>query len=209
MISPSNPLLISENVTVTASQGGQLQPTSFQMQVGEKLALLGPNGSGKTTLIRCLLGLQKHQGQIHWQSDVRLGYLPQVDRVEKSLPLTSESFLRIYATRIEQVQSYKKWSHKLGYDALLNKPMSQLSRGEFQKILILRALARVPNVLILDEPFSCLDQGSIQDLSEKLLQQKDLSVILSVHNTQWAQTYNFKTMHLHSSRASAMELNHA
>lgn len=208
MMSPSNPLLISENISVTAPQGGLLQPTSFQMQVGEKLALLGPNGSGKTTLIRCLLGLQKHQGQIRWHADARLGYLPQVDRVEKSLPLTSDLFLRIYANRVEQIQSYKKWSHELGYDSLLGKPMSQLSRGEFQKILILRALARVPNVLILDEPFSCLDQTSIQVLSEKLLQQKDFSVILSVHNTQWAQQYNFKTMHLHSAHQSHLDLDH-
>ena len=111
---------------------------------GEILTLIGPNGSGKTSLVRLLLGLlQADQGSILRRSRLRIGYMPQKLIVDNALPLTVEGFLKL----IPQVKSqdFKKVSQQVEIESLLQNPVQNISGGEFQRVLLARALLHKPD----------------------------------------------------------------
>ncbi len=196
MIQSQLPLLDVQNLTVTRAHDVLLKTTSFQIFPNDKIALCGPNGSGKTTLMRSLVGLQKHQGRIKSNANLRIGYLPQIDNVDKHFPFTVHRFLKVYIQNPTQEKVATDWLQKLDLDFLKNKQIDELSRGEFQKILLIRSLLNDPQLLILDEPFSCLDQQSIQLITKGLLQKEGLAVLISIHDHDWIESQSFKKMSL-------------
>jgi len=130
---------------------------------GEILTLIGPNGSGKTRLVRLLLGLlQADQGSILCRSRLRIGYMPQKLIVDNALPLTVEGFLKL----IPQVKSqdFKKVSQQVEIESLLQNPVQNISGGEFQRVLLARALLHKPDLLVLDEPAQGVDINGQQKL---------------------------------------------
>ena len=150
----------------------------------EIVTLIGPNGSGKTTLVRAALGLvPPRAGTIARQPALRIGYVPQHVHVDATLPLSVRRFVALVpgvaagdtARVLEQV----------GAQALAGTPMSALSGGEMRRVLLARALARRPDLLILDEPTAGVDVGGQADLYrliESLRRRHGCGVLLVSHD---------------------------
>ena len=134
-----------------------LRAVDFRIDPGEIVTLVGPNGSGKTTLMRSVIGaIRPAAGRIRRRAGLRIGYVPQKLHVDPTLPLTVARFLSLpvrvnrFATRAALEQA--------GAETLAGRQMSELSGGQFQRVLLARALLARPELLILDEATQGLDQ---------------------------------------------------
>ncbi|MEG1427588.1 MAG: ABC transporter ATP-binding protein, partial [Oscillospiraceae bacterium] len=149
---------------------------SFQTEPGDIIAILGPNGAGKTTLLRCLMGfLHLTQGESFLNGqEIRmipqrelwrhLAYVPQAKNTvsaytaEEMILLGRSSRFGVFShPRESDLIKAQELMEKLGIEKLSSKKCSELSGGELQMILMARALAGEPQILILDEPESNLD----------------------------------------------------
>ncbi len=170
-----------------------LQNINFQVKSGELLAILGSNGAGKTTLLRCIMGFLKWDGgrsllddedmsrmpsKKLWQ---RIAYVPQARGAESAL-LVSDMILLGCSSRLNvfrapgeaQRREITEIAKRLGIFPLMNKKCNEISGGELQMVLIARALAAKPELLILDEPESNLDfknQLLVLDTMSKLVKE--------------------------------------
>jgi zinc transport system ATP-binding protein len=161
--SMSSFLLKAENIGLQINQRQILDNVSLSIEPGEILTLIGPNGSGKTSLVRVLLGLIKaDQGTLHKQANLMVGYVPQKLHIDAALPMSVKRFLqmglKLSGDNIAHMAS------TLGVSALLEQPVQSVSGGEFQRILLARALLRKPDLLVLDEPAQGVDIGGQQQL---------------------------------------------
>ena len=153
-----------------------LNDISFGLEEGQLLAILGPNGAGKTTLLRCVMGLLKWEKGASFLEgrDVRripnrelwqtVAYVPQARRataiytVEEMILLGRSSRVTLLAQPKESdLAVVKRVMERLHISHLYGRKCSQLSGGELQMVLIAKALAAEPRVLVLDEPESNLD----------------------------------------------------
>ena len=156
------PTLIElQNICVTYNQKHVLDHISLTIEQGKITTLIGPNGAGKSTLVKVLLNLLKpHSGVISRAKNLKIGYVPQKLKLNETLPLTVERFLklagRFSASEIQQALRL------VGAEHILHNDMHQLSGGENQRVLIARALLPRPQLLVLDEPAQGVDvQGQI------------------------------------------------
>ncbi len=191
MTDSSNQKRLIEAQSITVRFGGiggadepVLDQVSLEIAAGEIVSLIGPNGSGKTTLVRALLGLAPiTSGTIVRRPGLRLGYVPQRFALDPTLPITVERFLKlgrpVSATRLNQALEAS------GAGALLRQPVQQVSGGEFQRVLLARALARAPDLLVLDEPAQGVDvtgQAELFDLIAGLRDDLGCGVLLVSHD---------------------------
>lgn len=169
--------LTVENGSFSYQKGNMIfENINFSVDSGEILAILGPNGAGKTTLLRCITGMLKWKdgrstldgeniaGMSAKKQWSKMAYVPQAKAVSSSYTafemvlLGRSSHLNAFSAPkkadIEKAESVMKL---LGISALADKKCSEISGGELQMVLIARALASEPKVLILDEPESNLD----------------------------------------------------
>ena len=154
-----------QNLTVRLGSNIALHDVSLGIESGEIITIVGPNGSGKSTLLRAIIGaLKPTTGKIQKSDNLRVGYVPQRLHVDPTLPMTVGRFLglphRVDAAQI--LQALKQ----AGVPELSDRQMSRLSGGQFQRVLLARALMNRPDLLILDEATQGLDQpGSAAFLS--------------------------------------------
>jgi zinc transport system ATP-binding protein len=177
-----------ENVSFRYQGNLGLQAVSLTVKEGEFLALIGPNGAGKTTLLKLILGLLPLQeGTIRifgkpltdlGELRHRLGYVPQGSTIERRFPITVEEFALtgryglIGIGRKPRKIDYQKTREALErvhLDSLRQKPIQALSGGQWQRLLVARALACEPRVLLLDEPTTAIDPEGSESLYELLL----------------------------------------
>ncbi|MEO8243685.1 MAG: metal ABC transporter ATP-binding protein [bacterium] len=150
-------LLEAQDISVTLGGAEVLSHVSFQMDAGEIVTILGPNGSGKSTLLRALLGiLPLSGGAVTRAPGLRLGYVPQRLSVDRSLPITVRRFLSL-PDRTTDAAAAAALS-RVGLDGIGPRQMAALSGGQFQRVLLARALLGAPQLLVLDEPTQGLDQ---------------------------------------------------
>ena len=170
-------LLRIENGSFAYKSGPQiLKDINIEIEPGEILAVLGPNGAGKTTLLRCMMDM------LHWQSgrsmldgeDIRsipasklwrrMAYVPQA----RSAAVSYTAFQTVLLGRSSRIGAFSAPSaedmkvselvmERLGISYLADKPCYAISGGELQMVLIARAMAAEPEILVLDEPESNLD----------------------------------------------------
>ena len=146
-----------------------LSHVDFSINKGEIVTVVGPNGSGKTTLMRTIIGAQKHStGSIKRAKGLRIGYVPQRLSIDATLPLTVRRFLSLPIRR--NAQAMETALAQAGAEGLLNRQMSALSGGQFQRVLLARALLKNPDLLILDEPTTGLDQPGSASLYRQIEQ---------------------------------------
>jgi zinc transport system ATP-binding protein len=148
---------------------------------GEIVTLIGPNGAGKTLLLKMLLGLvAPDAGTIERAPGLRIGYMPQKLGIDSNLPISVARFVGL-AGRGDIAASLDI----AGVSDLAQSPMSGLSGGELQRVLLARALMRVPQLLVLDEPAQGVDvtgQDALYALVAKLRDQTDCAVLLVSHD---------------------------
>ena len=139
--------------------GGQtvLSGVSMQVEPGEIVTIVGPNGSGKTSLLRAIIGaVTPAKGRVTRAAGVRIGYVPQRLHVDLTLPITVARFLRLPGGIAPD--AIAEALAAAGVPDLTSRQMSQLSGGQFQRVLLARALIGKPDILLLDEATQGLDQ---------------------------------------------------
>ena len=156
-------LLQTENMSLFAGEQELLSGVSLTVSAGEIVTIIGPNGAGKTTLFRVLLGvIPPNTGSIYKKPNLRIGYLPQKITVDPILPLSVSRIMNL--TGNFSVQQIENALDETGVLSLKNKPVYQLSGGEFQRVMLARTLLINPELLVLDEPVQGLDYMGESDL---------------------------------------------
>lgn len=177
-------LVRATDVSVRRNGRQVLDAVDAAVAPGEILTLIGPNGSGKTTLVRVLLGLLRPDRGRAWRAPrLRIGYVPQRVHVEPTLPLTVAGFLTLGGRRDRD--ACREGLTEVGIAHLLETPVQQISGGEFQRMLLARALLREPDLLVLDEPAQGVDVGGQRDLYRliaRLRERRGCAVVLVSHD---------------------------
>lgn len=184
---PNDHLLVSlENVSVVTSGGiTLLKDISFSIYQEKILTIIGPNGAGKTTLLKALLGLVPlSNGTIQRSRGVKIGYLPQKLSVDYTLPVTVQHFLRIENHSLENLHTEPLFQ-AIAIEPLLNRFLYDLSGGELQRVLLVKALLNKPSLLVLDEPTQGMDQqgqSQLYAMVDKVRQLYRCAVVLVSHD---------------------------
>lgn len=183
------------NVTVNLGQKTVLEKINFDIEAGELVGLIGPNGAGKTTLMRAILSLVNLQKGTVTVEGKRPGYVPQRQDVHWEYPISIEEMVLMGSMhgmfRRTTRQKYRDVRAALEAVDMLKlacRPIGHLSGGQRQRVLIARALMDNPSILLLDEPFTGLDQPT-QDILSVLFRQladKGTAVLMSTHDLSQA-----------------------
>ncbi|MGB9709682.1 MAG: ABC transporter ATP-binding protein [Infirmifilum sp.] len=201
-------------VTVYYGSFKALNTVDVEVEAGEVLALIGPNGSGKTTLLKTMCGILNPKlgavyldgKEVHRIPKMELskiiGYAPQRLEVNFAMPVLDFVLTgrRAYASWDYSREDYNislKALKMLRADHLITRRLDQLSGGELQRVVIARALASEPKVLLLDEPTSSLDpkhQIEILETLRSLSRNFSTTVIMSLHDLTHAYRYADKTL---------------
>ena len=137
-----------------------LSGVDFAIDRGEIVTVVGPNGSGKSTLLRALLGVvAPSTGRIARARALRIGYVPQRLHIDAALPLPVRRFLSLPAR--QDPERIATALAQVGVPDIAAQDMATLSGGQFQRVLLARALLSAPDLLVLDEPTQGLDQPGI------------------------------------------------
>ncbi|MGY9045663.1 hypothetical protein P775_00185 [Puniceibacterium antarcticum] len=150
-------LLEARGLSVRYGKTEVLQGVDLAITAGEIVTIVGPNGSGKSTLLRAMIGaLPLSAGQAIRKPGLRLGYVPQKLAVDPTLPMTVGRFLDL--PKPVSAERREAALIESGAGTLENRQLADLSGGQFQRVLLARALLNDPEILLLDEPTQGLDQ---------------------------------------------------
>ena len=177
-------LLKATGITVAIDGRAVLAEIELAVAENEIVSIIGPNGAGKTTLLRVALGLlEPDAGDVWRRPGIRIGYVPQRLTIDPVLPLTVRRFLAL--GRVAAEGEYREVLAEVGIEHLLARPVQQVSGGEFQRLLLARALLRNPHLLVLDEPVQGVDvtgQAEIYGLIARIRDRRGCGVLLVSHD---------------------------
>ncbi len=150
-------LITVDHLSVAYGAKTVLSRVDLYVDPGEIVTIVGPNGSGKTSLLRAIIGaVQPAHGTITRDPQLKIGYVPQKLHIDPTLPITVERFMRL--TDRASRPDCKTALETAGVPDLMTRQMSRLSGGQFQRVLLARALLNKPDLLLLDEATQGLDQ---------------------------------------------------
>lgn len=177
-------ILEVKNLSVFFNNERVLDNLNFNLKEKENLVVVGPNGAGKTVLLKALLGIIPFEGEINWEKDVKIGYVPQKFLPEKNIPLTIEEFLKFNRVDSRQIADALV-SVGINDLSILKKKIGNVSSGQLQRILIASALIDNPDVLLFDEPTAGIDiegEETIYNLLIQIEKERDLTIVLITHD---------------------------
>jgi zinc transport system ATP-binding protein len=179
---PGPPLVEIDALTIRRNREAILDRVSLQIARGALHAVVGPNGAGKSTLLLALLGQIGFDGRIvmNWRGAGAIGYVPQTFAIDPTVPVTVEDFLALTRQRrpvclgvgARARASIERLLARVGLSGLERRPLAVLSGGELRRVLLAHALDPEPELLILDEPASGLDDASARWLEDALMAMK-------------------------------------
>lgn len=189
-----------DNLSVYYGETAAIKNVCLDVNQGEFLGIIGPNGGGKSTLIKAILGLIPITtgsiyvyGQTLVKNRTALGYVPQFATMDRRFPISVMEV--VLMGRLKQGLSlFMKYSiddkviaydqlKRVGIEHLAKKQISELSGGEFQRLLIARALTVHPKLLLLDEPTASVDVSSREQIYHLLRELNDeMTIVLVTHD---------------------------
>lgn len=177
-------LIDVRDLSVAADGKDIIHGVTFGLRRGEIVTVIGPNGAGKSTLVRAILGLVRlSRGAVVRQPGITMGYVPQHLQIERTMPITVRRFLRISpAARDIDLTSLMD---EVGALHVLDRDFQDLSGGEVKRVLLARALASRPDLLVLDEPTANIDvpgQAEFYDLIRRIRDQDRCGILLVSHD---------------------------
>ena len=176
-------LLKVENASFYLNNKALIKEVSLEIKQGEIVTLIGPNGSGKSTTAKIALGIYKKiEGRVRRYTE-RIGYVPQKVSVDWTLPIRVIDFMSL--TEDLKNDQINVALNLTGVDHLKNKSLSNLSGGEFQRVLIARAIAKKPELLVLDEPVQGVDfkgEIALYELIKKISEKLNCGILLISHD---------------------------
>ncbi|SIQ15154.1 zinc transport system ATP-binding protein [Rhizobium sp. RU20A] len=181
----------ARDVLVSLSQAGirrqgrfLVRGVDFSIRRGEIVTLIGPNGSGKSTTAKMAIGVYRaDEGKVARKAGLKVGYVPQKLAIDWTLPLTVERLMTLTGplSRRELLDAVEA----TGVQHLLKAEVQRLSGGEFQRALLARAIARRPDLLVLDEPVQGVDfngEIALYDLIKTIRNRTGCGILLISHD---------------------------
>lgn len=188
-----------------------LERLDWEIHRGDRWAIVGPNGAGKSTLLKTLLGLiPLLDGRLTYYdtygepvSRLSIGYLPQINQIDKAFPISVGEVIdsglhrcglahRACQDRVAELLDV------IGLSSMERTPIGALSGGQLQRVLLARALASAPELIILDEPTSFLDQAYKQQFDELLarLTPEYATTLMVTHDLVQTDSTDWQTLPL-------------
>ncbi len=218
-----NGLLIRlKSVTAGYESEPVLRDVDFEIYRNDFIGIVGPNGGGKTTLLKVILGLLKlFSGSVEYflsQRTKSIGYLPQFNQVDKQFPITvldivlsglmvKHKFIAQYTKKDKR--RAENMLDKMGILHLKNKPIGDLSGGQMQRVFLSRAIISSPEVLLLDEPNTYVDnkfEGELYEILREL--NKKMTILLVTHDlgtiTSYVKTIACVNQELHYHKSNVI-----
>ena len=181
---------LNQNILVKLKQAGfringkwLVKGVSLQIEKGKIVTLIGPNGSGKSTTAKIALGIYKKiDGEVEKYTN-KVGYVPQKISIDWTLPLRVNDFMVL--TENINDNSINEALSLTGVIHLKNKNLGSLSGGEFQRVLLARAISKKPDLLVLDEPVQGVDftgEIALYELIKKISDTLNCGILLISHD---------------------------
>jgi zinc transport system ATP-binding protein len=178
-----------ENAGVQRMSKWLVKGISFEISQGQIVTLIGPNGSGKTTTAKMILNIMNaDEGQITRNTD-KMAYVPQKINIDWTMPLRVIDFMKI-TNNLNNNQVVESLT-TTGVDKLLYNQIHNLSGGEFQRVLIARAIAKKPDLLVLDEPVQGVDYNgeiALYNLIKKISVNLNCGILLISHDMHFVMS---------------------
>ena len=178
-----------ENAGVQRISKWLVKGISFEISQGQIVTLIGPNGSGKTTTAKMILNIMNaDEGQITRNTD-KMAYVPQKINIDWTMPLRVIDFMKI-TNNLNNNQVIESLT-TTGVDKLLYNQIHNLSGGEFQRVLIARAIAKKPDLLVLDEPVQGVDYNgeiALYNLIKKISVNLNCGILLISHDMHFVMS---------------------
>ena len=183
-MSKENNILVKLNeVGIKQNDKWLVKGVSLVVEKGKIVTLIGPNGSGKSTTAKIALGIYKKiEGQVEKYTN-NVGYVPQKISIDWTLPLRVNDFMLL--TENLKDETINEALSLTGVIHLKNKNLGNLSGGEFQRVLLARAISRKPDLLVLDEPVQGVDftgEIALYELIKKISDTLNCGILLISHD---------------------------
>ena len=191
--------VILHNVSVRYGRRVALEAVTGEFAAGSLTAVVGANGAGKSTLLAAIAGLVRLAGgMVNCPARQRLGYLPQLTAIDRDYPLTVAELVALGGWReFGAFRAPEKGlraraaaaAETVGLAGRLERPIAELSVGEFQRALFARLILQDAAVILLDEPFAAVDAPTITVLLDQVTQwhQEGRTVIAVLHDLDVVQ----------------------
>ena len=183
MSSENNILVKLNNAGFKQNQKWLVKGVSLQVEKGKIVTLIGPNGSGKSTTAKIALGLFKNiEGEVEKYTN-KIGYVPQKISIDWTLPMRVKDFMLL--TENLRDDTVDEALSMTGVSHLKDKNLGNLSGGEFQRVLLARAISKKPELLVLDEPVQGVDftgEIALYELIKKISEKLNCGILLISHD---------------------------
>ncbi len=196
------------HISVSIGENVLLSDVSLHAHCGELTAIIGRNGAGKSTLFKAVLGELPHTGTVEFSGHdggqppgrLRIGYVPQTLSLDPGSPATVLDMALAFGSRYpaflprrkKTVEAIRTHFARFAADGLLDKAVGRLSGGELQRTLLAIATRPQPDLLVLDEPVSGVDQAGLKlfyDKIEELRATDDMVILLISHDLGYVRRH--------------------
>ncbi len=189
MIKNNNLLVKLENCGVNKSSRWIVKGISLEIFRGKIVTLIGPNGSGKTTTAKMVLNIIKSDEGVIENYSKKMAYVPQKINIDWTMPLRVIDFMKLThdINKTDIIEALKL----TGVEQLIYDEIHNLSGGEFQRVLIARAIAKKPDLLVLDEPVQGVDfngEIALYNLIKKICSSLNCGILLISHDLHFVMS---------------------
>ena len=189
MSSENSTLVKLNNAGFKQNNKWLVEGVSLTVEKGKIVTLIGPNGSGKSTTAKIALGIYKNiEGSVEKYTN-KVGYVPQKISIDWTLPLRVYDFMLL--TENIKEEAIDEALTLTGVIHLKNKNLGNLSGGEFQRVLIARAISKKPELLVLDEPVQGVDytgEIALYELIKRISDTLNCGILLISHDLHTVMT---------------------